>query len=43
MRWVLHAMLRDSQEPAIAEIIALSGVDYITVDNEHFGLTMRRS
>lgn len=33
---VLHAMLR-LPDPAIAEIIALSGVDYITVDNEHFG------
>lgn len=33
---VLHAMLR-LPEPAIAEIMALGGVDYITVDNEHFG------
>lgn len=33
---ILHAMLR-LPDPAIAEIIALSGVDYITVDNEHFG------
>ena len=33
---VLQAMLR-LPEPAIAEIIAMSGVDFITIDGEHFG------
>ncbi len=32
---VLQAMLR-LPEPAIAEIIAMSGVDFITIDGEHF-------
>ena len=31
----IHAMLR-LPDPSIAEIIALSGVDYMTLDNEHF-------
>lgn len=33
---VLQAMLR-LPDPAIAEIIAMSGVDFITIDGEHFG------
>lgn len=33
---VLQAMLR-LPDPAIAEIVAMSGVDFITIDGEHFG------
>lgn len=32
---LLHAMLR-LPDPAVAEIMAMSGLDYITIDNEHF-------
>lgn len=32
---VLQAMLR-LPEPAIAEVIAMSGIDFITIDGEHF-------
>lgn len=35
---IIHAMLRLA-EPSIAEIIALSGVDYLTIDNEHFAFS----
>ena len=33
---VMQVMLR-LPEPVIAEVMAMSGVDFITIDGEHFG------